>query len=54
MSFIPLLVIGGALESIDERLLEVPLLILGLGWGLIGYAMIARRQSESGQSLLVH
>ncbi len=36
---IPLLVIGGALETVNERLLELPIALLGLGWIALGIAL---------------
>ncbi len=36
---IPLMVVGGILEKIDERLLEIPIVLLGLSWGGLGYAL---------------
>lgn len=35
----PLLAVGGALEVIDDRLLEVPLLLLAAGWIWLGAAL---------------
>jgi hypothetical protein len=35
----PLLAVGGALEVIDERLLEVPFLLLAAGWIWLGAAL---------------
>lgn len=36
---IPLLMIGGALETVSERLLELPIALLGLGWIALGTAL---------------
>jgi hypothetical protein len=35
---LPLLLAGGILETLDERLLEIPIVILGLAWIALGYA----------------
>ncbi len=36
---IPLLILGGALETVSERLLELPIALLGLGWIALGAAL---------------
>ncbi|MBA3327426.1 MAG: hypothetical protein H0T43_03900 [Solirubrobacterales bacterium] len=36
---VPLLIAAGALESVSERLIEVPVALLGLGWIGIGIAL---------------
>jgi hypothetical protein len=36
---IPLLLVGGALETVNERLLELPIALLALGWMLLGAAL---------------
>jgi hypothetical protein len=36
---IPLLMVGGILETLDERLLEIPIVLLGLAWSALGYAI---------------
>ena len=39
LAVFPLLAVGGALESVSERLLEVPIVLLGLGWVGLGIAL---------------
>ena len=36
---VPGFVFGGALAAIDERLLEIPLVVFALGWLALGYSM---------------
>ncbi len=36
LATIPLIMVGGALESLDERLLEIPLVLIGVGWMAVG------------------
>lgn len=35
----PLVAVGGVLEAVNERLLELPLVVLGLAWILLGRSM---------------
>ena len=42
----PLIVVGGVLEALDERLLEIPIVVLGLAWIALGFA-IWRHASEA-------
>lgn len=39
LAVIPLLIVGGALETVDERLLELPIVLIGLGWIALGTAI---------------
>lgn len=39
LAALPLLMVGGALETLDERLLELPIALLGIGWIGLGAAM---------------
>ncbi len=39
LAAIPLLIIGGAVEAMSERLLELPAALLGLGWTALGVAL---------------
>lgn len=43
-----LIVVGGAaLAPINERLLEVPLVLVGLAWMLLGYSMLAIKSASA-------
>ena len=39
LATIPFLILGGALEAVSERLLELPIALLGIGWVMIGVAL---------------
>lgn len=45
LAMVPALIVGGALSAIDERLLELPLVCLGVGWMAVGWAMLRNRHS---------
>lgn len=40
VGMVPALVVGGILSEIDERLLEIPLVCLGLAWMVVGWALL--------------
>jgi hypothetical protein len=45
VSTLPALAVGGALAEIDERLLEIPLVGVGLAWMLVGWATLRNRDA---------
>lgn len=42
---LPALAVGGALAEIDERLLEIPLVCIGLAWMLVGWVTLRNRDA---------
>jgi len=47
----PLLVLaGGGLALLNERLLEVPIVIIGLAWVILGYSMLSERNVMSQEA----
>lgn len=47
---LPALAVGGALAEIDERLLEIPLVCLGLAWMLVGWVTLRNRDAVPASS----
>lgn len=41
ISYVPALIAGGALSSLNERYLEIPLVLLAIGWMTFGYRLWA-------------
>ena len=41
-AMVPALVVGGVLSGMDERLLEIPIVFLGVAWMTVGWAMLGR------------
>lgn len=48
LATVPLIMVGGALEAVNERLLEIPLLVIAAGWIAVGADLAT---SEPGPSL---
>ena len=46
---VPLMVVGGILEVVNERLLELPIVLLGLAWMLLGYSVWSSRDKKAVQ-----
>ena len=40
VAMLPSLAVGGLLSEIDERLLEIPIVCLGIAWMAVGWAML--------------
>jgi len=40
-----LILVGGGLALINERLLEVPIVMIGLAWALLGYSVLLERSA---------
>lgn len=47
---IPAVLVGGALSTIDERLLELPIVLIGLAWIAVGLALVRERPSTPSQA----
>lgn len=42
----PLIMVGGMLEALGERLLEVPIVVIGFTWMALGYAISSHRPAR--------
>ena len=48
-SAVPLMLVGGVLELVSERLFELPIVLLGLAWVLLGYSVWSGRDKAIQQ-----
>jgi hypothetical protein len=46
---VPLMLVGGVLELVSERLVELPIVLLGLAWVLLGYSVWSGRDKAIQQ-----
>lgn len=46
---VPLMLVGGVLELVSERLFELPIVLLGLAWVLLGYSVWSGRDKANQQ-----
>jgi hypothetical protein len=46
---VPLMLVGGILELVSERLFELPIVLLGLAWVLLGYSVWSGRDKAIQQ-----
>ena len=46
VSAVPLMLIGGILEVFSDRLFELPIVLLGLAWMMLGYALWSNRDEQ--------
>lgn len=49
VAMVPALVVGGILSELDERLLEIPLICLGLAWMVLGWTALRPRALPNAQ-----
>ncbi len=48
LSYVPALIAGGALSSLNERYLEIPLALLAIGWMTFGYRLWTATRGQLG------
>ena len=48
VAMLPAVFVGGMLSEVDERLLELPLVCLGIAWMFVGWAVLQSSRAREG------
>ena len=46
IAFVPMLIVGAMLESLNERYLKIPLIVVGIGWAYLGFVVFRGGESS--------